>query len=121
MRPRIPRSLLRLISRLGLASGRPWMQLLRAAVTFIRRLATHPQVAELLRFIFLGTIVETGRQVAAKVADFAKDSEFFEIIARNQRLGSITRSFRGMPNILYLHKFNCCSGQGGISNGRFRL
>jgi hypothetical protein len=53
------------------------MQLLRAAIAFIRRLATQPQVAELFRFIFLGTIVETGRQMAAKIADFATDRELF--------------------------------------------
>ncbi|KAJ7190357.1 P-loop containing nucleoside triphosphate hydrolase protein [Mycena pura] len=68
-------SLLRLITRLGFVSRRPWTHLLRAVLAFARRLATHPQVAELLRFIFLGTIVETGRQMAAKIAEFAADCE----------------------------------------------
>ncbi|KAJ7775582.1 P-loop containing nucleoside triphosphate hydrolase protein [Mycena metata] len=66
-------SLLRLITRLGLASGGSWRHLLRVAMRFFHRLATHPQIAELFRFIFLGTIVETGRKVAEKIAGFATD------------------------------------------------
>ncbi|KAJ7893203.1 hypothetical protein B0H13DRAFT_2037611 [Mycena leptocephala] len=49
--------LLRLINRVGL-------------------LISQPQVAELFRFIFLGTIVETGRQMAQWISDFTRDSEF---------------------------------------------
>ncbi|KAJ6455323.1 hypothetical protein C8R47DRAFT_1228270 [Mycena vitilis] len=79
MPPKIPVALLRLISRLSLASARPWKHILRVAVSFLRRLATHPQVAELFRFIFLGTIVETGRQVASKIAEFVTD--FFVVKA----------------------------------------
>ncbi|KAK7023348.1 p-loop containing nucleoside triphosphate hydrolase protein [Favolaschia claudopus] len=64
--------LYRLVTRLALASGQPGIHFLRSAIAFLRRIATHPQVAELFRFIFLGTIVETGRQIAAKIAEFVK-------------------------------------------------
>ena len=36
------------------------------------KVVENPYVAELLRFIFLGTIVETSRLVGQKVIDFAK-------------------------------------------------
>ncbi|KAJ7182315.1 P-loop containing nucleoside triphosphate hydrolase protein [Mycena crocata] len=72
-------SLLRLISRLGLASGRSWTTLLAATLSFIRKIGTHPQVAELFRFVFLGTVVETGRKVAEKIAEFAR--HFFVVKA----------------------------------------
>ncbi|KAJ6596281.1 P-loop containing nucleoside triphosphate hydrolase protein [Mycena vulgaris] len=71
--------LLRLINRLSLASGRSWTSLLAAAISFVRKMATHPQITELFRFIFLGTIVETGRKIAQKIAEFATD--FFVVKA----------------------------------------
>ena len=39
---------------------------------FFPKLMANPQVAELLRFIFLGTVVETTRQIGTKAVDFAK-------------------------------------------------
>ncbi|KAJ7634405.1 P-loop containing nucleoside triphosphate hydrolase protein [Roridomyces roridus] len=69
----------RLIRRVGLYSKRSWSRLLWTILSSLRKIATHPQAAELFRFIFLGTIVETGRQVAAKVLQFAKD--FFVVRA----------------------------------------
>ncbi|KAF7369609.1 p-loop containing nucleoside triphosphate hydrolase protein [Mycena venus] len=65
--------LLRLVNGVSLVSGRSWI------ISTIRKLATHPQVSELFRFIFLGTIVETGRQVAQWISDFARD--FFVVKA----------------------------------------
>jgi hypothetical protein len=67
--------LLRLINRVGLVSGRPWTKLLTPVITLIRKLISQPQVAELFRFIFLGTIVETGRQMAQWISDFTRDCE----------------------------------------------
>ncbi|KAJ7477695.1 hypothetical protein FB451DRAFT_192222 [Mycena latifolia] len=101
MAPRRLLPLLRLISRLGLASGRSWTSFLAAAVSFLRKIATHPQVAELFRFIFLGTIVETGRKVAQKIADYTTD--FFVVrehhgLVRRLRLKHRTcRSKRSLP------------------------
>jgi hypothetical protein len=57
---------LRLIHRIHLGSGHPWTEL----IELIRKLLSNPQVAELCRFVFLGTIVETGRMAAQKIADF---------------------------------------------------
>ncbi|KAJ6452454.1 hypothetical protein C8R45DRAFT_641317 [Mycena sanguinolenta] len=79
MRPYIIRWLFRVVKRLRLGARQPWMQMLRVAIAFVRRLATHPQVSELFRFIFLGTIVETGRQMAAKIAEVTTD--FFVVKA----------------------------------------
>ncbi|KAJ7926813.1 hypothetical protein B0H13DRAFT_1065342 [Mycena leptocephala] len=62
--------LLRLVNGVSLVSGRSWI------ISTIRKLATHPQVSELFRFIFLGTIVETGRQVGQWISDFARASVF---------------------------------------------
>jgi hypothetical protein len=67
--------LLRVINRVGLVSGRPWTKLLTPVITLIRKLISQPQVAELFRFIFLGTIVETGHQMAQWIADFTRDCE----------------------------------------------
>ena len=36
------------------------------------KLLENPHIAELLRFIFLGTVVETTRQAGQKAVDFAK-------------------------------------------------
>ncbi|KAF8178832.1 hypothetical protein K438DRAFT_1843737 [Mycena galopus ATCC 62051] len=83
MRPRALVLLLRLISRVGLVSGRSWARLLTAVITTIRKLTSHPQVAELFRFVFLGTILETGRQVAQWISGFARD--FFVVKAEFSR------------------------------------
>ncbi|KAJ7238904.1 hypothetical protein C8J57DRAFT_1373211 [Mycena rebaudengoi] len=69
--------LLRLINRVGLVSGRPWTRLLAPVMALIRKLISQPQVAELFRFIFLGTIVETGRQMAQWISDFTRDCEIY--------------------------------------------
>ncbi|KAJ6610641.1 hypothetical protein B0H10DRAFT_1883311 [Mycena sp. CBHHK59/15] len=72
-------SLLRLIYKLGLASGRSWTSLIAGAGSFLRRMASNPQIAELFRFIFLGTIVETGRRLGEKILDIA--TSFFVVKA----------------------------------------
>ncbi|KAJ7508840.1 P-loop containing nucleoside triphosphate hydrolase protein [Mycena galericulata] len=41
-----------------------------AATTFVQRMTLNPQVAELLRFIFLGTIMETGRRLGEALLNF---------------------------------------------------
>ena len=43
--------------------------------TFIPKLLANPQVAELLRFIFLGTVVESSRLAGQKIVDFVKHCE----------------------------------------------
>ncbi|KAJ7211424.1 hypothetical protein GGX14DRAFT_697434 [Mycena pura] len=79
---------------------------------FARRTRLRPpagdasQVAELLRFIFLGTIVETGRQMAAKIAEFAADCESVLSSAKISRAQLLACSLR-------------C--QGRVSDGRFRV
>ncbi|KAJ7277167.1 hypothetical protein C8J57DRAFT_1061163 [Mycena rebaudengoi] len=106
----VPRTLiliLRLIHRLRLrrlaSSRRPWARLLATVISFIRKIATHPQVAELLRFIFLGTIVETGRKLAQNIAEITTDSEFTMgdfaydwVVAylENHRVWNESRSFK---------------------------
>lgn len=42
---------------------------------FIRRLLANPQIAELWRFIFLGTVVEAGRVAGQKLVDFVSSCE----------------------------------------------
>ncbi|KAJ7434341.1 P-loop containing nucleoside triphosphate hydrolase protein [Mycena galericulata] len=80
MLSRAIRVLLRVLNRLSLQSGRSWSLLrLRAAISVLRKIASHPQVSELFRFIFLGTIVETGRKIAQNIAEFTKD--FFVVKA----------------------------------------
>ncbi|KAJ7479279.1 hypothetical protein FB451DRAFT_1131411 [Mycena latifolia] len=41
-----------------------------AATSFIQKLVSNPQIAELFRFIFLGTIVEAGRSLGQTLMDF---------------------------------------------------
>ncbi|KAJ7075288.1 P-loop containing nucleoside triphosphate hydrolase protein [Mycena belliarum] len=62
-----PGALIRALRRITLRSGRSWQQVLKTLALLLRRLLGNPQVAELIRFIFLGTIVETGRVVGAKM------------------------------------------------------
>ncbi|KAJ7752663.1 hypothetical protein B0H16DRAFT_1459837 [Mycena metata] len=76
MPPRVLVLWLQLIDRVGSGSGRSWV------ISTIRKFATHPQVSELFRFIFLGTIIETGRQVSQWISDFARD--FFVVNSRAQ-------------------------------------
>ena len=66
---RIGLVLFRLLQRIQLKSGRSWLEIIRLLKRFVRRLLSNPPVAELLRFIFLGTVVETGRIVGQKVVD----------------------------------------------------
>ena len=56
--------------------GLPNLWAVRAFKNVIGTLLQNPHVAELLRFIFLGTIVETSRQVGVKAADFVKHCVF---------------------------------------------
>lgn len=50
----------------------PNVWLFRVLRNVLSKLLENPHVAELLRFIFLGTIVETSRLAGQKVVDFAK-------------------------------------------------
>ncbi|KAJ7263450.1 P-loop containing nucleoside triphosphate hydrolase protein [Mycena rebaudengoi] len=61
------RSLIRGLRRIQYRSGRSWTHILRAFAMLLRRILGNAQVAELIRFIFLGTIVETGRVIGAKM------------------------------------------------------
>ncbi|KAJ7249803.1 P-loop containing nucleoside triphosphate hydrolase protein [Mycena haematopus] len=60
-------ALIRALRRVKLLSGRSWKHILRALISLCKQLLGNPQVAELLRFIFLGTVVETGRVIGAKM------------------------------------------------------
>ncbi|KAF7332904.1 p-loop containing nucleoside triphosphate hydrolase protein [Mycena venus] len=60
-------ALVRALRRVKTQSGHSWTQILRALALLLKRLLGNPQVAELLRFIFLGTVVETGRVIGAKM------------------------------------------------------
>ncbi|KAJ6452448.1 hypothetical protein C8R45DRAFT_1040672 [Mycena sanguinolenta] len=73
MRPRVLVLSLRLIRHIRLVSGRSWTKLLTSVISALRRLVSHPQVSELVRFIFLGTVVETGRQVAQWISESARN------------------------------------------------
>ncbi|KAJ7083920.1 P-loop containing nucleoside triphosphate hydrolase protein [Mycena crocata] len=61
------RALIRALRRVKNQSGRSWTQVIKSFAALLRRILGNAQVAELLRFIFLGTIVETGRVVGAKM------------------------------------------------------
>ncbi|KAJ7096849.1 P-loop containing nucleoside triphosphate hydrolase protein [Mycena epipterygia] len=61
------RALIRALRRVKIQSGRSWTQVIKMLVALVRRFLGNDQVSELLRFIFLGTIVETGRVVGAKM------------------------------------------------------
>ncbi|KAJ7484956.1 P-loop containing nucleoside triphosphate hydrolase protein [Mycena galericulata] len=60
-------SLIRGLRRIKIQSGRSWKHIIKALILLVKRMLGNPQVAELLRFIFLGTIVETGRVAGAKM------------------------------------------------------
>ncbi|KAJ7118266.1 P-loop containing nucleoside triphosphate hydrolase protein [Mycena epipterygia] len=62
-----PRALIRALRRVKIQSERSWTQVIKMLVAVVRRFLGNDQVSELLRFIFLGTIVETGRVVGAKM------------------------------------------------------
>ena len=44
--------------------------------TIVPKLLSNPQIAELFRFLFLGTIVETSRIAGQKAVDFIKHCEW---------------------------------------------
>ncbi|KAK7038512.1 p-loop containing nucleoside triphosphate hydrolase protein [Favolaschia claudopus] len=102
MPPRPLTQLLRAIHNLSLRTGRTWTQLLAVIISTIRKLSTQPQVAELFRFVFLGTIVETGRQVAQWILDFARDQfsagdfayDWVVNYLENHRVWNESRSFK---------------------------
>jgi hypothetical protein len=47
----------------------PWTTIVRLLRRVIDRLLSNPQIAELWRFIFLGTVVEAGRIAGQKVVE----------------------------------------------------
>lgn len=61
--------LLGLLRKLLVSSRQPWATVVRLLGRLIQRLLSNPQIAELWRFIFLGSLVETGRIVGQKVVD----------------------------------------------------
>ncbi|KAJ7595072.1 P-loop containing nucleoside triphosphate hydrolase protein [Mycena floridula] len=75
MRP----SIIIFLRRIFLRSGRSWRQSIQIFSRLIAKLLSNPQIAELWRFIFLGSIVETGRIVGQKVVDVV--SSFFMVKA----------------------------------------
>ncbi|KAF7337377.1 p-loop containing nucleoside triphosphate hydrolase protein [Mycena sanguinolenta] len=72
-------ALVRGLRHVKLISGRSWKQIFRALIALCKRLLGNPQVAELLRFIFLGTVVETGRVIGAKMVSMV--NSFFLVKA----------------------------------------
>ncbi|KAJ6559818.1 P-loop containing nucleoside triphosphate hydrolase protein [Mycena capillaripes] len=71
-----------------------------AAVTsFVQQAWANPQFAELFRFIFLGTIVETGRRLGETVLDFG--SSFFVVKAE---FGTRDFAYDWMLNYLENHR-----------------
>ncbi|KAJ7721840.1 P-loop containing nucleoside triphosphate hydrolase protein [Mycena maculata] len=62
-----PGAVIRGLRHLKIQSGRSWKEFIKFLLLLVKRMLGNPQVAELLRFIFLGTIVETGRVVGAKM------------------------------------------------------
>ncbi|KAJ7199026.1 P-loop containing nucleoside triphosphate hydrolase protein [Mycena pura] len=74
-----PRALIRALRRVKILSGRSWKQVIKAFVLLLRQALSNPQVAELVRFIFLGTIVETGRVAGAKMVSLV--NSFFLVKA----------------------------------------
>jgi hypothetical protein len=58
-----------LLRKLLIDSRRPWVTVIRLLGRFTERLLSNPQIAELWRFIFLGTLVETGRIAGQKVIE----------------------------------------------------
>jgi hypothetical protein len=61
--------LLSLLRKLLISSRQPWLTVFRLLSRLIERLLSNPHIAELWRFIFLGTVVETGRIVGQKVVE----------------------------------------------------
>jgi len=69
--------LLSLLRKLLIDCRQPWRTVLRSLSRLIERLLSNPYIADLWRFIFLGTLVETGRVVGQKVVDAV--SSFFVV------------------------------------------
>ena len=69
LRPRMRIRLLSLLRKLFISSRQPWITSFRLLRRFIERLLSNPQIAELWRFIFLGTVVETGRIIGQKAVE----------------------------------------------------
>jgi hypothetical protein len=61
--------LLSLLRKLLIGCRQPWATVLRSFSRLIERLLSNPHIADLWRFIFLGTLVETGRVVGQKMVD----------------------------------------------------
>ncbi|KAJ7613108.1 hypothetical protein FB45DRAFT_1065212, partial [Roridomyces roridus] len=62
-----PRAVVRAVQNIKHQSGRSWSQVIRLFIQLVKRIMGNPQVSELVRFIFLGTIVETGRVIGARM------------------------------------------------------
>ncbi|KAF7309272.1 p-loop containing nucleoside triphosphate hydrolase protein [Mycena indigotica] len=75
----MPGTVVAAVQRLPLLSGESWKRLIRALVLLFKRSLENPQVAELFRFIFLGTIVETSRVIGVKMVSFV--NSFFLVKA----------------------------------------
>jgi hypothetical protein len=61
--------LLNLLRNLLIRGRQPWTTIVRLLGRVIDRLLSNPQIAELWRFIFLGTVVEAGRIAGQKVVE----------------------------------------------------
>ncbi|KAJ7065640.1 hypothetical protein C8F01DRAFT_1366589 [Mycena amicta] len=72
----MPDNALTAVRRIPLLS---WKHLIRALVRLFKQSLENPQVAELLRFIFLGTVVETSRTIGVKMVSFV--NSFFLVKA----------------------------------------
>lgn len=60
---------LRQIHWLHMKTGRPFQEIIVFFSKIVKKLLDNPQVAELLRFIFLGTVVEASRLVGQRIVD----------------------------------------------------
>ena len=63
------RLLLGLLRKLLVGCRQSWLTVFRSIGRVIARLLSNPQIAELWRFIFLGSVVETGRIAGQKAVE----------------------------------------------------
>nr|GAT44320.1 P-loop containing nucleoside triphosphate hydrolase protein [Mycena chlorophos] len=74
-------------------------QLFQALIRLFRHSLQNPQVAELLRFIFLGTVVETSRAIGVKMVSFVNS---FFLVKASFKQGEL--SYEWVSSFLEQHK-----------------
>ncbi|KAK7059902.1 p-loop containing nucleoside triphosphate hydrolase protein [Favolaschia claudopus] len=88
-------SLLRLFKTLLRLLCTSW----KHAARFLRQVMRHPQAGDLIRFLFVGTIMETGRSLTQKIPEYV--NSFFMVKARFAR-GDATYDW--VSSYLYHHQ-----------------